>query len=98
MKEKEEELEQKEEKVVTPTMKLVGRIRPQRGHSLFKYTTATGKFIKVEALDSTTDTDKPKRINVLAEKGNVYVSALNFKNAVKKIAQLHGIQVDLKNL
>lgn len=72
------------------SMKLVGRIRPHKGHSLFKYTNATGRLVKMEEFN---DKSSGKKKVVIAEEGNLYVSALNIENAIKKLARYHGIKL-----
>jgi|TARA_R110000782_G_scaffold35642_2_gene85119 hypothetical protein len=82
----EERIESKvAEEPTTQGVKMVGQIRPQRGHTLFKYTVATGKLAPMSKLDPSV-TAGPRRV-VMAEKGCLYVSALNIKNAIKKITQ-----------
>jgi hypothetical protein len=76
-------------------MKLVGRIKPQRGHTLFKYETLTGRLIPMK--NGTTGANTTRRV-VIAEKDCIYVTALNLKNAIKKLAQYHGIMVNLKEI
>lgn len=78
-------------------LKRVGQIRPQKGHTLFKYHVPTGKLTKVKLLEQDTE-NKTKSKAVIAEQGCIYVSSLNVKNAIKKIAQYHGIVVDLTKL
>lgn len=78
------------------SFKRVGQIKPHRGHRLFKYTVATGKLSPVPLLHP--DQGKSNKKAVIAEQGHIYISALNIKNAIKKIAQYHGIVVDLKNI
>ena len=73
-------------------LKKVGQIRPHRGHTLFKYTVATGKLIPMN-INTDLHEKNPRRI-VLAEEGCLYVSALNFKNAVKKIAIQFGVTIN----
>ena len=70
--------------------KLVGQLRPHRGHTTYKYNTITGKLSEaVFELES-----ENKRITV--EEGCIYVSALNIKNAVKKLGKYHGVNVKIK--
>jgi hypothetical protein len=72
-------------------LKKVGQLRPHRGHTLFKYTVATGRLIPIKT-DGNEDMKKNRRI-VLAEEGCLYVSALNLKNAVKQITRQFGKNV-----
>lgn len=65
--------------------KLISNIRPRRGHTVFEYNIETNEINKA----------KVERIYVLAKEGSVnkiqanknclYVSALNVKNAIKKL-------------
>jgi hypothetical protein len=72
-------------------LKMVGQIRPQRGHTLFKYTVATGRLVPMVNQNKTFE--KQHRRVVLAEEGCLYVSALNYKNAIKKIVAQFGLTV-----
>lgn len=72
-------------------LKKVGQLRPHRGHTLFKYTVATGRLIPMVNQNKTLE--KQHRRVVLAEEGCLYVSALNLKNAVKQITRQFGKKV-----
>lgn len=66
-------------------LKRVGQLRPHKGHTLFKYTVATGRLVKV-------DQENIKKVStgksiVMAEEGCIYITALNLKNAIKKIVE-----------
>lgn len=65
--------------------KIVGRIRPQKNHQLFEYDNLTKKIVKIEMSKE-----------VFAKKDCIYVSAMNLKNAVKKLIKYHGLKVTVK--
>ena len=75
----------------------VGVLRPQRGHTVFQYDTESGELTKAvfdEVDYDTTNELQNKRITV--QEGCMYVSALNVKNAVKKLGKYHGINIQIK--
>lgn len=77
--------------------KKVGQLKPHKGHTVFQYNTETGAITKAvfeELVLFNSLTKVNKRINV--EKDCLYVSALNLKNAAKKIAKYHGINLKIK--
>lgn len=69
----------------------VGSFRPHRGHCLFEFNPITGEIKKAETEllpISFFDAKKgieTKRLKVVKKEDCIYVSALNFKNAVKKL-------------
>lgn len=68
--------------------KLLGRIKINRGHSLFAFNVKTATLKKVELKKDvvlTTKGDKVKRSKVFQEPDTIYIAALNAKNALKKI-------------
>ena len=71
--------------------KLIGKISPERGHTLFEINEST-KEIKKAVFESQTITFEQAKSKfltpskkVLINKGCVYISALNEKNAIKKL-------------
>lgn len=84
-----EEHEQKE--------KRVGQLKPHKGHTIFKYNTVTGELTKAvfdEVEYDITKGKQQKRITV--EEDCMYVSALNIKNAVKRLGKYYGINVEIR--
>lgn len=73
--------------------KKIGELRPHKGHMVFEFDEKTHKIIKAkfEETDDSVVGKQNKRINI--RKGCLYVSALNIKNAVRKIALYHGIDL-----
>lgn len=68
--------------------KLLGRIRLKRGHSLFAFNTKTAHLKKVELkrevmIGMTGETIK--RSKAFQEPDTIYITALNAKNALKKV-------------
>lgn len=79
-------------------LRRVGQLKPHRGHTIFKYNKKTNKLekAKFEEDDERFPTElnqKGKRKIIMAEEDCIYVSALNVKNAVKRLAKYHGIQI-----
>lgn len=66
--------------------KKVGHLKPHKGHTTFEYNHATGKLNVAEI--KTTDEGK-KFIDV--KEDCIYISALNRKNAFKKLKQHYGL-------
>lgn len=83
--------------------KIVGSIRPEKNHILFKYNKVDGSLKRIEPEDDKTvhynAGGKPTKANktVKAEEGCIYVTAMNIQNAVKKLAKYHGLEVKLKS-
>lgn len=82
--------------------KLVGRIKPHKGHTLYEFDTATCLLTKVNEEEFTRELVKSDKhwgfdysCGYTAKQGCVYVSALNFKNAVKRLSKYYGIEVKL---
>lgn len=64
--------------------KLISRIRPRRGHKIFEYNIESNE-IQEAKIDSTFVVGKPSVKKIQVNKNCLYVSALNIKNAVKKL-------------
>ena len=101
LKDQTEEVRQKE--IHEEKAKHVGTMRPHRGHTLFKYNTETGELTKAEFkkqdanfLEEVGIAKKDKTRIVEAEEGCIYVSALNIKNAVKRLGKYHGVNVEIR--
>ena len=101
LQDKTKEVRQKEEH--EQKRKLVGRMRPHRGHTLFKYNKITGELVPATFEQQDADFTKAqqgkaldKRKVVIAEEGCIYVSALNIKNAIKRLAKYHGVNVKIQ--
>jgi hypothetical protein len=73
--------------------KLVGRLRPQKGHIVYEYNTETGKLVPA-TYDKQEKGQKNKKITIT--KGCIYVSALNIKNAVRRLGKYHGVNVEIQ--
>ena len=80
--------------------KYLGSMKPHKGHKTFKYDTKTGELTEAkfeEDIASFVKKDKkdlsPRRRRIIAEKECIYVSALNIKNAVKRLAKYHNVKV-----
>jgi len=81
------------EEVVTE--KLVGRLKPHRGHTVFEFNTKTGKLVKAEFEEP--DLSKPKQNKkIMVQKDCLYIAALNLKNAARKVALYHGVNIQIK--
>jgi hypothetical protein len=81
-----------EKDVPTKQLKMVGQLKPHRGHTLFKYRVETGQLTPI--LKGEVNPMRPNKRIVLAEEGCLYVTALNLKNAIKKIAIQFNITVN----
>lgn len=86
------------EKQQEKKLKLVGRIQPHKGHTLFKVDRKTLEISKAkfEAVDITFEQAKERKKptkKVIVEEGFVYVSALNEKNVFKKLPKL-GVNIN----
>lgn len=82
--------------------KIVGRIRPSKNHILYKYDKKDGSLKRIEAepakvIDWSEKGLKFSNKSVKAEEGCIYVTALNLKNAIKKLAKYHGLSIQIKN-
>ena len=69
----------------------VGRFRLHNNHLVFKCNTST------KELKEFTFVDASKGANIMVEKDCVYFSALNVKNAKRKIKKVFGIEVEFKS-
>ena len=83
--------------------KLVGSMRPNRGHTLYQYNTKTGELIPATFEQQDADFIKAQKGNslgkrkvVIAQEGCIYVSALNIKNAVKRLSKSHGVSLKIQ--
>lgn len=84
------EITQKKE----PKQKFVGQLKPHKGHKVFKFNTKTGELVpaKVEKQEG----ELTNRKKIIVEDECIYVAALNLKNAVKRLAKYHGINLKIK--
>lgn len=78
----------KEEK--EPRIKFAGTIRPQKNHILFEInleneTIERAEFEEIEFLSLEKGKNITKKKKVIMKKGCLYISALNEKNAIKKL-------------
>lgn len=88
------QVSQKEEE---KTEKMVGQLKPHRGHTIFEYNKETGSLIKATFDDVVFDITKEKQQKRITINENcVYISALNLKNAAKKIAKYYGVNLQIK--
>lgn len=71
-------------------IKNVGRFRLHSGHKIFKCNLIR-KELSIVTLDS------GKGANVLVDRESIYFSALNIKNARRKIRNKFKIEVEFKN-
>ena len=67
--------------------KLVGRLKPQRGHKCFEINTITNKIYEAEFFEDyvsmfSSSYERKKKLKV--KENCVYITALNIKNAYKK--------------
>jgi len=60
----------------------VGELRPHKGHTVFQFNTVTGKLSL-----AVVGVDENNKKSIKVEKDCIYVSALNRKNALKKLNQ-----------
>ena len=65
-------------------MELKNSQRLRKGHTLYKFEVATGKLSEAEIKEAA---DGGRR-TVVIEKGCTYFSALNKKNAIKKVMKI----------
>lgn len=93
MKELEKKTEDKIE-IVSQTQKkkqqvLQGHLKPKQGHKCFEYNTGTNElsYAKFEKQDVHFDQKITYRRKVIIKENCIYITALNFKNATKKINQ-----------
>lgn len=74
-------------------LKLVGRIFPHRGHTLFEFNRATGAMVPATfesediLIDLTGKKQPAPRRRLIVVEHCIYISALNKRNAFKKIGQ-----------
>lgn len=69
-------------------LKLLGSIRPKRGHTLFEVNLDTGDIIPAvkEPIDFVVGKKNSEKKSKVITKGNcIYISALNKRNVIKKI-------------
>lgn len=67
-------------------VKLMGQVRKQPGHSLFEYNVKTDNLSVVELKINSVDiTSKDLHLRMVTNPDCLYVTALNRKNAIKKI-------------
>lgn len=71
-------------------IKLIGRIKFHKGHTLYKLHMKTGE-LKVIELDPTVGG------NILREPEYIYYTALNLKNAIRKAENWLGIEIKFKS-
>jgi len=70
-------------------LKLIGSIRPHRGHSLFKMNKEGVFKVSEEDLEEYYDySAKRRKKKLIIEEDTIYVSALNKKNATRKFNQM----------
>jgi len=71
--------------------KLIGKIRPKKGHTLFEVNEYTGEIKKAVFESQTISFEQAKskfltpKKKVLVNKNCIYISALNVKNLIKKL-------------
>lgn len=66
-------------------LKLIGRIRPHRGHKLFKLQNGVVSEVREDEFEFYYDFDRKRKVKkVIVESDTAYVSALNLKNAIRK--------------
>lgn len=78
---------------VQKQLQLAGRVIPQRGHTLFEYDKVTGTVVKAEFEEvkdvkfgaSKSPWKQVTTKKVVRRENCIYVSALNLKNALKKL-------------
>ena len=90
---KEFDLNINEPEVKESQEKLVGHLKPHKGHTVFKYNKKTAELSKA-VFDQIEEETSNKRITI--EEDCVYVSALNVKNAIKRLAKHYGLKVKFK--
>lgn len=73
--------------------RLIQRLWPHRGHTLFEFDRSTGKMVPAEYAEQDVvvnwkdkQNPQPKR-KVIIKEGCLYISALNKKNAFKQLAK-----------
>ena len=85
--EKYEKVNQEDVIPVKSEMKLIGTIRLNKGHKLFKINTTTDQISEVEYFYDVVSVFSPtyeRKRKLSMEKGFAYISALNKQNAIKK--------------
>lgn len=106
--ESKENIENVRQKEVKKELKLINRIRPQRGHTCYDITIATadikpakisqGEAVNYPLNEAAAKNPLPVNRRIIVEEGHFYVSALNVKNAYKKYEQClrqHGAMKEL---
>lgn len=86
-----------EKKVEVEKLQKVGQLKPHKGHTVYQYNTQTGAITQAvfeDLIIGVMGAKQNKRI--LVQKECIYVSALNLKNAAKKVAKYHGINLQIK--
>jgi hypothetical protein len=89
-----EQYEKVNQEVVIPVkseMKLLGKIRPNKGHKVFKINTTTNEISEAEYFYDavsmfSSSYERKKKLSM--EEGFAYISALNKQNAIKKYKKL----------
>jgi hypothetical protein len=74
----------------------VGQLKPQKGHTVFQYNTKTGAITKAVFEEDLPYAFGKQNKRIIVEDGCIYVSALNLKNAAKKVAKYHGVNLKIK--
>lgn len=92
------EVKQKEQE---KKIKKVGTMKPHRGHTVYQYNTETGELTKAIFEEQNAKFNTPlnrqgKTKVIMAQEGCIYVSALNIKNAIKRLGKYHGINVEIQ--
>jgi hypothetical protein len=95
-----QQVEQKE--VHNQKEKFLKRLKPHKGHTAYKYHVATGELSKATFVEKDVSFVRAqkglplsKNKKIIVEEGYVYLTALNVKNAIKKLAQYYGVEVKL---
>ena len=87
------------QKEVEKQQKQVGQLKPHKGHTVFEYNVLTGELVPAVIEDVISvqkhhkDLPPTKHRKIIVKEGCVYVSALNIKNAVKKLAKYYGNKI-----
>lgn len=74
--------------------KFIGSVVPKRGHKCFEYNLKTGEVLEAEfeSKDAFFPVEGEKEINgrktIVRKEGCAYVTALNKKNAIKKVERI----------
>jgi hypothetical protein len=87
-----EKMEVLKQTSINKTREYIGTLRPQRGHTLFQFNQKTKELTKADfSVDKEIDfndavkglTSQNKQVD--GQEGMLYISALNKRNAIKKI-------------